>query len=57
MHVTCDDCNWEAYGRNGLGIAAIHSDRYQHTVHVEIISGVTYTPEGSEYHLRNTKGT
>jgi hypothetical protein len=38
----CDDCEWEVFSRNSLGLAAQHHDRTGHTVHANSTVGVTY---------------
>lgn len=50
-YAKCQDCDWSSYARNAQGNAAKHSDHYEHTVSVEVTGGVTYTPEGSPWHL------
>lgn len=52
----CEDCGWESYARNAQGNAAKHSDRYGHTVHVNVEGGVTYTPEGSPWEVNKLAG-
>ena len=41
----CDDCGWECFAKNALGIAAQHHDRTGHTVIVETQGSVTYASE------------
>ncbi len=41
-HVTCDGCDWKTIGKNGLGLAAQHHDRTDHSVHVTVEGGVSY---------------
>jgi hypothetical protein len=42
----CDDCKFEPFTRNAMGLAAIHADSHPgHTVHVEQTIGVTYNPK------------
>ena len=44
-NVTCQDCGWETYGKNGLGIAAQHHDRTGHTVTIDVEGQVKYLSE------------
>lgn len=42
----CEDCGWyNGNYKNALATAAKHSDKYGHTVHVEIGTVVTYRPK------------
>lgn len=42
----CDDCEFEQFKRNAMGLAAIHADSHPgHTTHVEQVLGVTYNPK------------
>lgn len=40
--VNCDGCGWQYEGKNGLGLAAQHHDRYGHSIHVDIYTVVSY---------------
>lgn len=53
-HVHCE-CGWEAYGVNGLGIAAQHHDRTGHTVNVGVTGSVTYASEADDARFRRDK--
>jgi hypothetical protein len=52
----CDDCGWESWTRNSQGNAAKHCDRYGHTVHIEVVGGITYTPRGSPWEIKKLAG-
>lgn len=40
----CQDCDWTAYTRNVLGIAARHATAFGHTVQVETGHAYTVSP-------------
>lgn len=52
IRVWCEDCAWTYEGKNGVGLAAQHCDRYGHTVHFDSEGGGTFTQEGSPWHQR-----
>lgn len=54
--VSCEDCGWELSGKNGLGLAAQHHDKYGHTVHVQIVGSVTYASNVEHERLKQMKG-
>ena len=43
--VECNDCGYEYYGRNGLGVAANHAKHHGHYVFVEVSRCVVFKPK------------
>ncbi len=54
--VTCQNCDWTAEGKNGLGIASQHHDRTGHTVYVVVHGTVSYLSEVENAKRRKERG-
>jgi len=52
--VTCEDCEFNTAGKNGLGLAAQHHDRTGHNVNVDVEGHVSYVND--EEHARREAG-
>jgi hypothetical protein len=44
----CLDCGWSLSSKNAIGVAAKHSDKYDHWVDVDISSSVSFRRKGRE---------
>ena len=53
--VWCTDCEWEYYGKNGIGLAAQHCDKYEHIIHCESIHGITFVPKSRKEEYEREK--
>ena len=58
IEVHCRDCDWEYAGKNGVGLAAQHCDRYEHIVSFDSYGGGTFVPPSrkKEYDAGRLKG-
>jgi hypothetical protein len=54
-NVKCRHCDWEYWGRNGLGLAAKHHDKYNHSVDVEVMGGVSYLTDEDHMEMINKR--
>ncbi len=52
--VFCQGCDWKYFGKNGLGLAAQHHDKYGHSVNVEVTGGVSYLNDEDDAKQRVT---
>lgn len=50
----CEDCEWEAFTRNALGLGKLHHNQTGHSVEIESVLSVSYCLESSK-HYQNWK--
>ena len=46
----CADCDWRSYAKNAHAMAAKHSYKTGHTVHIEVRSSHTIALRDGDYH-------
>jgi hypothetical protein len=51
----CCDCDWTLDSKNAIGVAAKHSDKYDHWVDVDISSSVSFRRVGKDYYEKRSE--